>query len=505
MRPAPARLKPSLVILLLGTLIAAAVAAAAIAGTSPLGVAEASDEGAAVAASPSVTEARGVPAIRSVTETWTADGLVTTTSEPEQLGVWLGLIDPTWSYAVATTEDDAVYDAVAGGLRTVYVTGAMDNEGSKDVYLARFVDGARDWQRVYDGAAHGYDVGAAVAVRGGAIYTAGRRDPSGDDTSDLLLVRWDSSGDRVWTRAYDSGSHRDDVAVDVAVDGDGNVVVAGYSITPATDWDWVVVSYRPDGTRRWVRRYDGPAHDYDVPASMLVDSAGRIYVAGLSWSASNGADALVVKYAQDGTRLWAKRYNGPADGDDQARALRARPDGGVYVCGDTTQASTGQDGLLLAYTTAGTRLFATAVVGFEPGTTAQAFNDLEVLPSGDVMCGGYEFYSGSSDHFYAAISPTGAVTTRAGYGTSYGEEITAMAKDGQGGVYLTGPWGTATGTQVYTRRLRVGGAEWGCYWPDAPTGDHEPVAIAVAGVNAYVVGHRWNVAEQDQIVLGHVY
>lgn len=485
------------VLLFLGALIVAAVVVAAAAGAlvdvSPSGVARAADDGAAPRAGDVVAR------------TATADGVVTTTTEPQSLGAWLGSITPTWSSVPETGDDDAFSDAVASGPRTVYAVGNMDNEGTIDLYLAKFVAGERSWHRVYDGRAHGYDSGFAVAVRGGAIYTAGRRDPAGDDTSDLLLMRWDSSGDPIWTRAYDSGSHRDDVAVDVAVDGDGNVVVVGYSITPATDWDWVVVSYRPDGTRRWVRRYDGPAHDHDVPAKMLIDSAGRVYVAGLSWSASNGADALVVKYGKDGTRLWARRHNGPADGDDQARSLRARPGGGVYVCGETTQASTGQDGLLLAYTAAGTRLFATAIVGFEPGTTAQAFNDLEVRPGGAVMCAGYEYYGGSSDHFYAEVSPTGVMTNIVGYGTSYDEEITDMAKDAQGGVYHTGSWGTATGTQIDTRRLCAGGSEWACLWPDAPTGDYEPTAIAVSGVNAYVVGYRWGAALQDQVVVGHVY
>ena len=67
--------------------------------------------------------------------------------------------------------------------------------------------------------------------------------------------------------------------------------------------DWVVISYKADGTRRWVARYDGPAHLTDEAARMVVDSSGNVYVAGYSDSAANGHDALVAKYSKAGDRL----------------------------------------------------------------------------------------------------------------------------------------------------------------------------------------------------------
>ena len=63
---------------------------------------------------------------------------------------------------------------------------------------------------------------------------------------------------------------------------------------------------------------------------------------------------------------------------------------------------------------------------------------------------------------------------------------------------------TAAGTQIYTRRLRAGGSEWGCFWPEAPTADREPQAIAVNGVNAYIAGYE-SYSGFDEVVLGHVY
>ena len=513
---------------ILGALVLlGAIAAAATWATTPADVAPPGEAAQSAAPSGSFEAGRaagGTQILRAtesgveaevIDETTTAgDEPVATEPAPENLGFWAGDVNPTWSRTFAGVDgtSDPAEDAVATARRTVYVAGAF-SAGGLDLSLIKYVDGTEVWHRSYDGPAHGMDGAFGVAARGKAIYTAGQRDTKSGD-ADLLLIRWNSSGDRVWTRAYDSGARDYDSARDVAVDGDGNVTVVGTSHSTAGEADWVVISYKADGTRRWVARYDGPAHESDEVRKMVLDSAGNVYVAGYSNSATNGQDALVIKYSKTGTRRWARRYNGTADAVDEASSLRARPGGGVYVAGTTDSTLTGYDGLLLAYSAAGTRLFAVAESGgFSTDVTeAQAFNDLEVLPGGDILCGGYDarFADGYGiDRFRAQYSPAGAWSGNvwehsAGAGN---ELITDLAKDGQGGIYITGTWAASpTTSQIYTQRVCVNGANWRSMWPVAPTAKDEPRAIAVNGVNAYVVGVHYNSAsDYDQVALGYVY
>ncbi|MBN2204241.1 MAG: hypothetical protein JW767_04385, partial [Thermoleophilia bacterium] len=247
MRPAPSRLKRRLLFITLGTLIAAGAATAVLMGDATPEVAEAAED----------TAPAGGEAPRVVTTAPTEDGLVTTTSEPELLGTNLGGITPTWTHVSTAPAYEWSYDVVATAQRTLYVTGYVQDAG-QDLQVAKYVDGTQRWARSYAGPAGGSDWGEVIAARSGRIYTAGSRQTKWGD-QDLLLIRWDGNGNRVWTRAYDSGSRSTERAVDVAVDGDGNVIVVGSSHRPATGWDWVVVSYRADGTRRWVQRYDGPS------------------------------------------------------------------------------------------------------------------------------------------------------------------------------------------------------------------------------------------------------
>lgn len=179
--------------------------------------------------------------------------------------------------------------------------------------------------------------------------------------------------------------------------------------------------------------------------------------------------------------------------------MRARPGGGIYAAGYSDGADTGHDGLLLAYTAAGKRLHATVDPGPDASlSSSQVFNDLVVLASGDVVCGGSD-YPDTVDRYYAVFRSSGSVGSRTSEAGAFNEQIWKMAKDAQGNVYMTGPAGTETGTQILTRRLHAGSIDWESAWPDVPALDAEPAAIAINGLSVFVLGTYGR-----QVVLGYV-
>jgi hypothetical protein len=128
-----------------------------------------------------------------------------------------------------------------------------------------------------------------------------------------------------------------------------------------------------------------------------------------------------------------------------------------------------------------------------------------VLPGGDVICGGAAWSMATDlDRCSAIFSPFGDLLDRVSEPGEGEERITAMAKDGQGGVYLTGTLRTDVGTVICTERIRVGGTNWRSEWPAlAATADYRWAAIATNGVNAYIVG--WGGGGAVRVVLGYVY
>src|SRR5262249_35837162 len=140
----------------------------------------------------------------------------------------------------------------------------------------------------------------------------------------------------IWERRYNGPANSDDSANAVAVDASGNVVVTGYSYN-ATNNDYYTAKYAgADGALLWERRYNGPANGYDQANAVALDGRGNVVVTGYSDNGTN-YDYYTAKYAAvDGALLWEKRYNGPANRDDLANAVVIDGSGNVVVAGTSS-------------------------------------------------------------------------------------------------------------------------------------------------------------------------
>ena len=90
------------------------------------------------------------------------------------------------------------------------------------------------------------------------------------------------------------------------------------------------------GTELWARHYDGPASGADAAYGVAVSPDGAtVFVTGQS--AGDSDDFATVAYAAStGARVWVRRYDGPANDYDQAVDIAAGPDGSmVFVTGVT--------------------------------------------------------------------------------------------------------------------------------------------------------------------------
>jgi hypothetical protein len=86
---------------------------------------------------------------------------------------------------------------------------------------------------------------------------------------------------------------------------------------------------QPERVLDWAKRYDGPAHGDDGASALRVSSDGStVFVTGYSAGSNQyGSDYLTVAYdAATGTQVWVKRYDGPAHETDVPSALGVSPD-----------------------------------------------------------------------------------------------------------------------------------------------------------------------------------
>jgi hypothetical protein len=84
----------------------------------------------------------------------------------------------------------------------------------------------------------------------------------------------------------------------VAADPRGNVFVTGYSFGPGSNYnyDYVTIGYASSGVPLWTNRYNGPANGPDQAAALAVDNSGNVFVTG---SSSNGTNVefATIKYS----------------------------------------------------------------------------------------------------------------------------------------------------------------------------------------------------------------
>jgi WD40 repeat protein len=237
----------------------------------------------------------------------------------------------------------------------------------------------------------------------------------------------------------------------VAVSPSGaRVFVTGTSQGATSHYDSATVAYSAvTGAQLWARRYNGPGNGDDHAYWVAVSPDGtRVFVTGTSEGVGHSAFgyATVAYNAATGAQLWAQRYNGPAYGSDYALSVAVSPGGTrVFVTGSSQGSGSGYDYATVAYNAAtGAQLWAQRYNG--PANGSDYALSVAVSPGGTRV-----FVTGSSQGArsvfaldYATVAYSAATGTRLwvqrynGPGNSY-DVATSLAVSPCGtGVFVTG-------------------------------------------------------------------
>jgi hypothetical protein len=223
------------------------------------------------------------------------------------------------------------------GFGNIYVTGASEGIGANYDYatIKYYPNGDTAWVRRYNGPGYDYDYAHAMTIDGsGNIYVAGQSIGTGTQ-HDYTTIKYDSSGNELWVRRYNGPGNSNDQIYAMAMDGSGSVYVTGQSYGVGSGYDYATIKYYPNGDTAWVRRYTGPAYDYDCASAITIDGSGNAYVTGQSIGTGTQHDYATIKYDSSGNEFWIRRYNGPGGSYDYARAITVDGRGNVYVTGGT--------------------------------------------------------------------------------------------------------------------------------------------------------------------------
>ena len=229
----------------------------------------------------------------------------------------------------------------------VYVTGTAGGYSNPCYATIKYSSRGRPlWISRYQGpgiaALNNIDIAKAIAVdvQGNIFVTGYSQDWSG---SDFATIKYSSRGKELWVRRCSGLSASDDLASAMAVDGQGNVYVTGYSQSPKPGWvkfNNLTVKYDTNGQELWNMRANGSVGiggfiNWGFEAYTTVDTQGNIYVADTvsSNKVAGNYHIRTLKYSNAGQLLWSHSY--PAETNsythDSARAISVDRNGNVYV------------------------------------------------------------------------------------------------------------------------------------------------------------------------------
>ena len=150
----------------------------------------------------------------------------------------------------------------------------------------------------------------------------------------LVTMKYDASGALHWVQRLDGGINWSAGASAIAVDGTGNIVVAG-TTGPTKAVDFVTLKYQPSGNPEWDARATGEGTSFESLNDMTMDAAGNLYVTGSSLGAQTSSDYVTAGFDPNGNMLWSALYNSPDSGYDYPSKIAVDRFGSVWVTGST--------------------------------------------------------------------------------------------------------------------------------------------------------------------------
>lgn len=244
--------------------------------------------------------------------------------------------------------------------------------GGSDGFLVKFnSSGLRLWGTYYGGSG-GDNVRSSTVDASGNVYLAGftnstngiassgHQNVYGGGSQDAFIVKFNSSGLRLWGSYY-GGSDTDDsggvMGSTIITDNSGNVYLGGKTASTSSiasgayqsvygggAFDAFLVKFSSSGIRIWGTYYGGSGYEYHH--STNVDVYGNVYISGYTDSPlgiaigghqnsiGGGNDAFLVKFNSSGVRIWGTYYGG--SGGESGYSVSTDASGNIYLAGTSS-------------------------------------------------------------------------------------------------------------------------------------------------------------------------
>jgi hypothetical protein len=164
-----------------------------------------------------------------------------------------------------------------------------------------------------------------------SVYVCGYEANAVSNKWDAILIKYNSTGDTLWTRKVFANDKLLAVFKSIIVDQSGNVFATGM-------WENTVITakYNSNGEQLWIREHAGKDSfsTSDTRESIKMDNGGNLLVMARNFHTAGGG-VMLIKYSSEGNHLWTKYYNGSSSQMDEPIAFDIDDANNIYIAANS--------------------------------------------------------------------------------------------------------------------------------------------------------------------------
>ncbi|OFX40276.1 MAG: hypothetical protein A2X08_05850 [Bacteroidetes bacterium GWA2_32_17] len=201
--------------------------------------------------------------------------------------------------ANTSTGIDQVNDMVEDASGNVYIVGATPVSGQGYNYdIIKLTSAlALSWEITYN-SSNLDDIAKGIKVdASGNVYVTGYT-TSSTEGKNITTIKYNSSGTQQWIQTFNDSLDGDDEASAMAIDTSGNIYVSGYIFTEIDSADYYTMKYDASGNVIWTIHNDSKNHLNDKVTNITIDNNQDIIVTGESEISFGTYEYYTIKYIE---------------------------------------------------------------------------------------------------------------------------------------------------------------------------------------------------------------
>jgi uncharacterized delta-60 repeat protein len=325
----------------------------------------------------------------------------------------------------------------------IYVVGGFTTyKGVSNSFIIRLNDNGSKDTEFDNGTGFSSQVNAIAIDSNGKIYVGGFFTSYKNRSAQLFIIL-SSNGSYNIDDSFDFSS----TVNAIAIDSNGKIYVGGGFTTYKGVAASRIIRLNPDGSKD--AAFDNTTGFNSTVLSIAIDSNGKIYVGGIFTSYKGVTANRIIRLNADGSKDTG--FDNTTGFNNQVNAIAIDSNGKIYVGGFFTSYKSVTNNYIIRLNADGSKDTGfDNTTGFNSQVTAIAIDS-----NGKIyVVGGYSTYKGVTNNYIIRLNPDGSKDTGFDNTTGFNSIVNAIVIDSNGKIYVGGQFTTYKGV-TENRMIRL--------------------------------------------------